>query len=184
MSRIGKKPIGIPDGVKVSINGRDVVVQGGKDSLSMTHRPEVTVRIDEDAKAIVVERSSDDRISRAMHGLTRSLINKMVEGVSKGFAKELEIIGVGWTAKVQGMKLNLNIGFADTRVVDILPGVNVDVQGQRMKVSGADKQAVGQLAAEIRRLRKPEPYNGKGIKYIDERVVRKQGKAFVGGAAP
>ena len=183
MSRIGKKLIAIPDGVKVSISGREVVVQGGKDSLSMTHRPEVTVRVDEQAKTVEVERGAEDRTSRAMHGLTRSLINNMVEGVSRGFSKELEIVGVGWTAKVQGMKLNLNIGFADTRVVDILPGVSVEVQGQRVKVSGADKQAVGQLAAQIRRLRKPEPYNGKGIKYTDERVVRKQGKAFVGGAA-
>jgi len=183
MSRIGNKLIAIPDGVKVSVRGREVVVQGGKDSLNMTHRPEVTVRIDEQAKAVVVEREAEDRTSRAMHGLTRSLINNMVEGVSKGFSKELEIVGVGWTAKVQGVKLNLNIGYADTRVVDILPGLNVEVQGQRVKVSGPDKQAVGQLAADIRCIRKPEPYNGKGIKYIDERVVRKQGKAFVGSGA-
>jgi large subunit ribosomal protein L6 len=182
MSRIGKQPVAL-DGAKVTVQGRDVTVEAGGNKLSMTHRREVTVRVDEQAGQVVIERSSDDRTSRAMHGLTRSLINNMVIGVTKGFSKELEIVGVGWNAKVQGTAVNLNVGYADTRTVAIGPNVKVEVEGQRIKVTGPDKQAVGQTAAEIRSHRPPEPYNGKGIKYSDERVVRKQGKAFVGSGA-
>ncbi len=183
MSRIGKKPVSVPDNVKVAVNGRDVVVESGKNKLTFTHRPEVAVRFDPQAKQVVVERKGDERLARALHGLTRAMIANMVAGVTKGFVKELEVIGVGWTAKVQGQVLALSVGYADTREVAIPAGVKVEVAQNRIKVSGADKQAVGQFAAEVRKQRPPEPYNGKGIKYIDERITRKQGKAFAGGGA-
>ena len=183
MSRIGNQSIAIPGGVKVSINDRDVTVESGDKRLSITHRPEVTVRVDDESNSIIVERSDDQRVSKAMHGLTRALIANMVEGVTKGFLKELDINGVGWGAQVKGMKVELNLGYADTRVVNILPGVAVEVSGTRIKVSGIDKQKVGQIAAQIRSHRPPEPYNAKGIKYVDEQIQRKVGKAFaVGGA--
>ena len=184
MSRIGKKPVVLPSGVKVSIADRTVTVEAGSNRLSMVHRPEVTVHVDDKANAVIVEADDSIRVARAMHGLTRSLINNMVEGVSKGFTKELEIVGAGWSAKMQGMTVQLNVGYADTREVAIPSGVTVEVNpATRIKISGADKQAVGQIAAQIRAQRPPEPYNGKGIKYIDEQITRKQSKAFVGGAA-
>jgi large subunit ribosomal protein L6 len=181
MSRIGKKPIPIASGAKVSVRGRDVVVEAGNSRLNYTHRPEVTVRVDDAANQVVVERSSDSRTARAMHGLTRALIANMIEGVTKGFSKELEVVGVGWTAKLQGNKVVLNVGYADAKEATVPPGVKVEIQQNKIKISGASKQLVGQLAAEIRAQRKPEPYNGKGIKYSDEVIVRKQGKAFAGG---
>jgi large subunit ribosomal protein L6 len=181
MSRIGNKSIAIPSGVKVVINGRDVSVESGDKRLAITHRPEVTVRVDGDQ--IIVERDNDSRTSRAMHGLTRSLIANMVEGVTKGYEKNLEVNGVGWTAKVQGMNLALNIGYADTRVVPIPAGITITVDGNKIKVSGIDKQKVGQMAAVIRAQRPPEPYNAKGIKYSDEQIQRKAGKAFAGSGA-
>ena len=182
MSRIGKKPVGIPSGVKVSLAGRTITVQGKGGTLSYEHRPEVTVTVDDGAKQVVIERSNDTRASRSYHGLTRSLINNMIEGVTEGFKKELEIVGAGWTAQVQGRNVSLNVGYADAKVVPIPEGVTVAVQGQRITVTGADKQAVGQCAAQMRAQRKPEPYNGRGIKYLDEHIIRKQGKAFAGGA--
>ena len=183
MSRIGKKPVTLPDNVKVAVNGREVVVEAGSQQMSITHRPEVTVRLDEQRKVVIVERQADDRISRAMHGLTRALIANMVQGVTGGFRKELEINGVGWNAQVQDGQVVLNIGFAAPRQVAIPDGVSVEVRGVRIIVTGSNKQKVGQLAAEIRAQRKPEPYNAKGIKYVDEQIVRKAGKQFVGGAA-
>lgn len=182
MSRIGKKPIGLPGNVKVAVNGRDVVVESGAHKLSYTHRPEVSVRVDDQAKCVVVKRHGDGRTAKAMHGLTRALIANMVTGVTTGFAKDLDINGVGWSANVQGQKVALTVGYADTRYVQIPPGVKVEVSGSRIKVSGADKQAVGQVAAKIRAQRPPEPYNGKGIKYADERIIRKSGKQFAAGA--
>ena len=182
MSRIGKKPVPVPAGVKVDIAGdRRVTVQGKLGTLSITHRPEVSVRVDDEAGAVVVERLNQSRPARAYHGLTRALIRNMVQGVTEGFRKQLEIIGVGWNAQVQGQNLRLNVGYADTRVVAIPDGVNVEVAGNRINVSGPDRQVVGQLAAVIRGQRPPEPYNGKGIKYSDEVIVRKQGKAFGSG---
>ncbi len=178
MSRIGKKPIPLA-GAKVSVNGDQVTVEAGSNKLSMTHRPEVTVKVEGDE--VVVERKSDSRTAKAMHGLTRSLIANMIQGVTKGYEKDLEITGVGWTAKLQGMKVNLNVGYADTRVVEVPAGIKVDIQGNKIKVSGPDKQLVGQVAAEIRQHRKPEPYNGRGIKYANEHIIRKAGKAFAGG---
>jgi large subunit ribosomal protein L6 len=181
MSRIGNKPIPLPKGVKVNVAGRQVTVESSKGRLSITHRPEVTVRVEE--ARVVVERKSNGRTDRAMHGLTRALINNMVIGVTDGFKKELEINGVGWTANVQGKQIALNVGYADTRKVAIPDGVSVDVKGSKITISGVDKQAVGQLAAVVRSQRPPEPYNAKGIKYADEQIVRKQGKQFAGGGA-
>lgn len=178
MSRIGKKPVPIEGGAAVSVTGNTVSVSKGDARLSYEHRPEVTVKVEDNQ--VIVERSDDTRNAKAMHGLTRSLIANMIEGVTKGYSKELEVVGVGWNARVQGMKVALNVGYADTREVPIPMGVKVEVEGQKIKVSGANKQLVGQCAAEIRAQRKPEPYNGKGIKYIDEVVARKQGKAFAG----
>lgn len=179
MSRIGKKPVALA-GTTVSVNGNQVTVEAGGNRLSITHRPEVTVKVEGDE--VVVERKGDSRTAKAMHGLTRSLIANMIQGVTKGFEKELEINGVGWTAQLQGNKVNLKVGYADTRVVTVPGGIKVDIQGNKIKVSGPDKQLVGQVAAEIRAHRTPEPYNGRGIKYIDEHIIRKQGKAFGSGA--
>jgi len=178
MSRIGKKPIPLA-GTKVSVNGDQVTVEAGGNKLSITHRPEVTVKVEGDE--VIVERQGDSRTAKAMHGLTRSLIANMIQGVTKGYEKNLEITGVGWTAKLQGMKVNLNVGYADTRVVEVPAGIKIDIQGNKIKVTGCDKQLVGQVAAEIRAHRKPEPYNGRGIKYADEHIIRKAGKAFAGG---
>jgi large subunit ribosomal protein L6 len=180
MSRIGKQPVALPSGVKVTVQDRTVTVQGKGGTLTFQHRPEVTVRVEDNA--VVVERANDERKNRAFHGMTRALIANMVKGVTEGFAKELEIVGAGWNAQLQGNRLNLNVGHADTKVVEVPMGVTVEVQGPRIKVSGADKQAVGQTAAVIRGKRPPEPYNGKGIKYADEQITRKQGKQFAGGA--
>ncbi len=182
MSRIGKKPIPLPAAVKVAVNNRQVSVSAGSNNLSYTHRPEVSVKVDDQAKAVVVERVEESRKAKAMHGLTRALIANMVTGVTTGFSRELDINGVGWGANVQGNKIALNVGYADTRYVAIPAGVQVEVQGARIKIKGADKQAVGQIAAKIRAQRPPEPYNAKGIKYVEERIIRKQGKAFGGGA--
>jgi len=180
MSRIGKKPVLLPDGVKVSVQDRMVTVESGSGRLSLTHRPEVAVVVE--GRTVCVQRRADDRVSRAMHGLTRALIQNMVQGLTQGFSKELEVVGVGWSARLQGDQVHLNVGYADTRVVAIPRGVKVELAGARIKVSGADRQAVGQVAAQIRAHRPPEPYNGKGIKYTNEKIIRKQGKAFVGGA--
>lgn len=183
MSRIGKKPISFPAKVKVAVHGSEVVVESGSNKLSYTHRPEVNVEVDDQARKVTVGRHGDGRTAKAMHGMTRALIANMVTGVSAGFSKDLDITGVGWGAVVQGQKVALNVGYADTRYVAIPPGVTVEVRGSRIVVKGIEKQVVGQVAALIRSHRPPEPYNGKGIKYADERVVRKQGKALAGGGA-
>ena len=183
MSRIGKKPVAVPDNVKVSITGTTVTVESGKNKLTFTHRPEVVVKFDAATKSAVITRNGESREARALHGLTRALVANMVEGVTKGFTKELEINGVGWGAKLVGKKVALTVGYADIREVEIPEGVKVDIAANRIKISGADKQAVGQIAAAIRAHRPPEPYNGKGIKYLEEVIVRKQGKAFASGGA-
>lgn len=183
MSRIGKKPVPVPDTVKVTISDREVSVANGDKRLSMTHRPEVSVRFDSDAKQIIVERQDDTGVSKAMHGLTRALINNMVLGVTEGFSKQLEIVGAGWSCEVQGRTLVLKIGYANPRELEIPMGVHVVAKGMRISISGIDKQAVGEIAAKIRAQRKPEPYKGKGIKYVGEQIVRKQGKVFATGGA-
>jgi len=146
------------------------------------HRPEVTVVVDDDAKTVVVTRQDDTKLSKAMHGLTRSLIANMIQGVTKGYTVIMEVHGVGYTAAVQGNKVKLKLGYADERIVDIPGGVTVVVKpGSAMSevtVTGIDKQLVGQTAAAMRQHRKPEPYNGKGVRYQGEQIIRKQGKAF------
>jgi large subunit ribosomal protein L6 len=181
MSRIGKQPVPLA-GATVKVSGREVSVNGKGGTLTYAHRPEVTVRVDDDAKEVVVERHGDSRTAKAMHGLTRSLVANMIEGVTKGFEQNLEVHGVGYTAQVQGNKVNLKLGFADTRVVQIPAGVTVEAKSSsnltELSIKGIDKQLVGQTASAIRQHRKPEPYNGKGVRYKGEQIIRKQGKAF------
>jgi large subunit ribosomal protein L6 len=176
MSRIGKAPITVPSGVDVSITGRKITVKGPKGTLSREIPGEIIVRQEE--STLFVERPNDDRDNRAKHGLVRSLVNNMVVGVTDGFVKELEIVGVGYRAEAQGQNLRLALGFSHPVVVDAPEGITFEIPQQtRVIVKGIDKELVGQVAANIRSIRKPEPYKGKGVRYLDERVVRKAGKA-------
>jgi large subunit ribosomal protein L6 len=176
MSRIGKAPVTIPSGVTVTVDGGDVSVKGPKGELSRTFPELVSIRLDGDA--VVVERSDDLRESRAMHGLVRSLIQNMVTGVTEGFQKDLEIVGVGYRATPKGSGLELALGFSHPVQVDAPEGISFNVpQPTRIEVHGIDKQLVGQVAANIRAWRAPEPYKGKGVRYADEHVRRKAGKA-------
>jgi large subunit ribosomal protein L6 len=181
MSRLGKKPVEIPAGVSASINGRTISISGPNGTLEYTHRPEVSVQWDESEKCINVsidESRLREKQVRAYWGLTRALLDNMVVGVTKGYQKQLEVVGVGYTAELRGQKIALKVGFANTIEMPIPQGVDVTIERQIITVKGADKQAVGQFAAQVRATRKPEPYNGKGIKYLTEVVKRKQGKAF------
>ena len=177
MSRIGKAPILLPNGVEVGILGKSIEVKGPKGSLDFEVPGSISVR--QDGDQIYVERPDDERKNRALHGLTRSLINNMVIGVSEGFSKELEIIGVGYRAQAKGQSsLELQLGFSHPISVEAPEGVSFDVpEPTRIIISGIDKQIVGQVAADIRSYRKPEPYKGKGVRYLGEHVVRKAGKA-------
>lgn len=178
MSRIGKKPVAIPDGVKVSVEGRVVSVEGPEGKLTLEHRPEVTVKLEDDGKSVVVERGSDEREARAYHGLTRSLIQNMLLGVKSGYEKRLEIVGVGYLGAISGDTLTLRVGFANEIHKKIPKTLNVTCPDQtHVVVRGCDKQQVGQFAAEVRAVRKPEPYKGKGIRYQGEQVKLKPGKA-------
>ena len=174
MSRIGKKAIAIPAGVKVAVSGNTVTVEG-KAKLSLDLPPYVAVEVADNQ--VVVKQASEARDAGAMHGLARSLINNMVIGVTAGFKKELQIVGVGYKAALQGSKLNLSLGYSHPIVYQIPEGVKVTLNENKILVEGADKQLVGQTAAEIRRFRSPEPYKGKGIRYVDERIVLKEGKS-------
>ncbi|MEQ8211754.1 MAG: 50S ribosomal protein L6 [Lacipirellulaceae bacterium] len=177
MSRIGKKPVAIADGVKVNVAGNDVNVEGKLGKLSFTHRPEIEVKVDDEAKEVVVTRKKDDREGRALHGLTRALIANMVEGVTNGYEKRLEIHGVGYLAAIQGDTLQLRVGFANEIHKKIPKELDVSCPDQtHVVVKGTDKQKVGQFAAEVRAVRKPEPYKGKGVRYEGEQVRRKAGK--------
>ena len=177
MSRIGKAPIIVPSGVEVQIQGRQVAVKGPKGELDIEVPVDITVR--QDGDEILVERSDDERRNRALHGLTRSLVNNMVLGVSEGFSKELQIVGVGYRAAAKGSNaLELQLGFSHPVNVEAPAGISFDVpEPTRIIVSGIDKQVVGQVAADIRSYRKPEPYKGKGVRYLGEYVARKAGKA-------
>jgi len=177
MSRIGKKPIAIPSGVEVSLDGKHVTVKGPKGTLQHDVPEDITVSRDGDT--LVVTRPDDEREHRALHGLTRSLVANMVTGVSDGFTRELEIVGVGYRAAAAGpRKIDLQLGFSHPVSVDAPDGVEFEVPAPtRIIVKGFDKQLVGQVAADIRKIRKPEPYKGKGIRYADERVLRKAGKS-------
>jgi large subunit ribosomal protein L6 len=177
MSRIGKKAIPVPGGVKVNVAGRAVTVEGKLGKLQYTHRPEIAVNVEDDGKNIVCTRQSDERTVRAYHGLTRALINNMVVGVSEGYEKKLEIQGVGYLAAVAGNTLQLRVGFANEVHKKIPKELSVTCPDQtHIVIKGTDKQLVGEFAAEVRAVRKPEPYKGKGIRYEGEQVRRKAGK--------
>ncbi|MBR2315898.1 MAG: 50S ribosomal protein L6 [Clostridia bacterium] len=180
MSRIGKMPIAIPAGVEVTLNGSDITVKGPKGTLSRTVHSNMAVNME--GNVITVTRPNDEKENRALHGLTRSLIANMVEGVSNGYKKELEINGIGYRAEKQGKDLVLTIGYSHKVVMTEIDGITIEVPSpNKVIVSGPDKQKVGQFAANIREKRPPEPYKGKGIRYVDEYVRRKEGKAGKGG---
>jgi large subunit ribosomal protein L6 len=179
MSRIGQKPIDVPAGVKVTLADCRVTIEGKLGKLEWEYRPEITVAHDEAAKQIVCRRKDDERQSRALHGLTRALIRNMVVGVTEGYERRLELIGVGYIATVQKGHLELRVGLANELRKPIPEGLTVACPDQQhVVIRGIDKQLVGQFAAETRALRKPEPYKGKGIRYYGEPVRRKQGKAM------
>jgi large subunit ribosomal protein L6 len=177
MSRIGRLPITLPSGVDVTLLGQDVTVKGPKGTLQFTAADRVEVIRDDDG-AIVVNRRDDGRDARALHGLTRTLVANMVTGVTEGYEKKLEIVGVGYRVQPKGKDLEFSVGYSHTVVVTPPEGISFAVDGPtKFSVQGIDKQQVGQVAANIRKIRKPEPYKGKGIRYADERVRRKVGKA-------
>jgi large subunit ribosomal protein L6 len=197
MSRIGKKPVAVPDGVKVAISGKKATVNGPKGSLSFNLPGPISAAFDEGAKAVVVSRQGDDRPARALHGMTRAMIANMVRGVSVGFEKRLEVYGTGYGCTMTGRQLHLNCGFMGRGsknkaqfILDIPQGLEVVVEvaaargdndPAKLAIRGCDRQLVGQFAANIRRIRPPEPYKGKGIRYHDEVVRRKAGKALASG---
>lgn len=176
MSRIGKKPISLPVGVKVTVDGNTVTVQGSKGTLEQILPEGIT--ISQEDNQVLVERANDNKQQRAFHGLTRALIANMVEGVTNGFEKKLELVGVGYRAQMQGKKLVISIGFSHPVEIDASEGIEFEVPAPtRITIKGIDKQLVGNTAAHIRAIRKPEPYKGKGIKYENEYIRRKAGKA-------
>ncbi|GAA3534767.1 50S ribosomal protein L6 [Aeromicrobium flavum] len=178
MSRIGKLPVAIPSGVEVNIDGQTVTVKGPKGQLAHTVAEPITVRKDDDG-ALAVERPNDERRSKALHGLSRTLVNNMVIGVTEGYEKKLEIVGVGYRVLPKGpSEIELNLGFSHPVPFTAPEGITFTVEGPtKLTVSGIDKQAVGEVAANIRKIRKPEPYKGKGVRYAGERILRKAGKA-------
>jgi large subunit ribosomal protein L6 len=179
MSRIGKKPVPVPEGVKVQVADHTITVEGKLGKLEWEFRPEVSVAYDDGAKSITVSRQNDERQSRALHGLTRALIVNMLVGVTQGYERRLEIQGVGYLAAVQGKILQLRVGLANELQVPIPEGIKVSVPDQQhVVIQGIEKQKVGHFAASVRALRKPEPYKGKGIRFLGEQVRRKQGKAM------
>ena len=175
MSRIGKLPIAIPSGVTITVDPDNITVAGSKGTLSQFTMPGVTVK--QADNEVVVTRVNDEPQNRAKHGLMRSLVNNMVVGVSQGFSKQLEINGVGFRVALQGTDLKFNLGFSHDVIYKLPQGITATVEQNKITISGIDKQQVGQVAAEIRALKKPEPYKGKGIKYADERIIRKSGKS-------
>jgi large subunit ribosomal protein L6 len=178
MSRIGKKPVPITAGAKVSLNGRNIDVEGPKGKLSFEHRPEVSVTVDGDTNEVVVSRQNDEKAARAFHGLTRAIVANMIQGVTQGYEEKLEIIGVGYLANIQGDTLQLRVGYANELHLKIPAELTVSCPDQtHVVVQGCDKQKVGQFAAEVRSQRKPEPYKGKGIRYQGEYVKIKPGKS-------
>ena len=182
MSRIGKQPVAIPAGVRCKVADGKVWVEGPKGKLELSYHPAMKVVWDDAAKQLKVARPDDERLNRALHGLTRSLIANMVEGVSKGFEKRLKIEGIGYQARMDKKAVVLTVGYANAITMTPPDGVTVELTDPTsIIVRGADKQKVGQFAAEIRASRKPEPYKGKGIRYEDEQVRRKEGKSFTSG---
>lgn len=179
MSRIGRQPIDIPNGIEVKIDGINVKVKGPKGSLESNFHEDMKISLKDNQ--VVVERPSDDKKHRSLHGLTRTLISNMIKGVTTGYSKELEINGVGYRAAKQGNNLVMNIGYSHQVIVPEVDGIKIEVPSpNKIVISGPDKQKVGQFAAEVREKRPPEPYKGKGIKYVDEIIIRKEGKAAKG----
>lgn len=179
MSRIGRKPIAIPAGVTVTVNGSEVTVKGAKGELKETFNADMSIAVE--GSEVIVTRPDDNQQHRSLHGLTRTLIANMIEGVSKGFSKELEVNGVGYRAQKQGSNLVMNLGYSHQVIVAEEKGITIEVPApNKIIISGADKQQVGQFAADVRKKRPPEPYKGKGIKYADEHIRRKEGKAAKG----
>lgn len=197
MSRIGNKPVALPDGVQVTVVNGDLTVKGPKGELSWRPPQSTTVTIDRQAGVVRVERASDNRQHKALHGLTRALIANMVTGVSRGYERGLEIYGTGYNCKLEGRNLLLNLGYTGrsmgrsaqfsipipdgVEVQILVPAARGETEPAKLTVRGIDKWKVGQFAADIRRLRKPEPYQGKGVRYAGEQIKRKAGKAFAGG---
>jgi len=180
MSRIGNNPVNIPQGVEVSVNNGVVTAKGKLGELSRNISDGITVNVEDNA--VVCERASDSKDHKAQHGLMRALVNNMIEGVSKGWTKELELVGVGYRASNQGQKLDLALGFSHNIVIELAPEVKVETVTEKgknpiIKLTSFDKQLVGQVAAKIRGFRKPEPYKGKGIKFVGEELRRKAGKS-------
>ena len=182
MSRIGKQPVSVPGGVKAFLRGQTLKVEGPVGKVEQEFHSDMVIEIADSEGRILVKRPSDGKKHKALHGLTRTLINNMVEGVTKGFEKKLEINGVGYNAKLQGRELVLAIGFCHPVMMKIPQGVELEIpQATSIVIKGCDKQQVGQFAANIRRVRPPEPYKGKGIRYSDEVIRRKAGKKFGSG---
>ena len=175
MSRIGRKPIDVPSGVEVKIDGSHIAVKGPKGTLEREIHQDMTVSME--GNQILVTRPSDDKEHRALHGLTRALIHNMVVGVTEGFKKELEVNGVGYRVAKQGKDLVMTLGYSHQVVMSEIPGITIEVPApNKIVISGPDKQQVGQFAANVREKRPPEPYKGKGIKYVEERILLKEGK--------
>ncbi len=182
MSRIGKQPVAIPAGVKVQLDAGKIRVEGPKGKLVFAWHP--AMNVESDGKVVKVSRPNNERLNRALHGLTRSLINNMVEGVTKGYEKRLKVEGIGYQAKIDKKAVVLMVGYSNPIVKTPPEGVTVECPDvNTIVIKGADKQAVGQFAAEVRAVRKPEPYKGKGIMYEGEKIRRKEGKSFASGAA-
>lgn len=175
MSRIGKLPIAIPSGVTITVDESEITVAGSKGTLKQFTMPGITV--EQQDNEVLVSRIDDQPMHRAKHGLMRALLNNMVQGVTQGFSKKLEINGVGYRVALQGNSLKMNLGFSHEVIFDLPEGISAEVQQNTITITGIDKQQVGQVAAEIRALKKPEPYKGKGIKYEGERIIRKSGKS-------
>jgi large subunit ribosomal protein L6 len=176
MSRIGRMPIDVPSGVTVTIDGSDVLVKGPKGELSLTVAEPIQVALEENQ--VVVTRPNDERLAKSLHGLTRTLISNNIIGVTEGYEKKLEVVGTGYRVAAKGQSLELSLGFSHSVTVDPPEGISFAVEGNdKITVSGIDKQAVGEVAANIRKIRKPEPYKGKGVRYAGEVVRRKAGKA-------
>lgn len=179
MSRIGRKPIAVPAGVDVKIDGTTVTVKGPKGTLTKSFHKDMIIKLE--GNELIVERPSEDKLHKSLHGLTRTLVSNMVEGVTTGFSKSLDIEGVGYRAQKQGKNLVMNLGFSHQVIVPEIDGITIDVPAAtKIIVNGIDKQVVGQIAAEIREKRPPEPYKGKGIRYTGEHIIRKEGKAGKG----
>ncbi len=175
MSRIGRLPITVPAGVEVKLDGSTLTVKGKNGTLTQTFHPDMIIKAD--AGVITVERPSEEKAHKALHGLTRTLIANMVEGVTEGYKKELEIVGVGYRVSMAGTKLVLELGYSHKIEMEQPAGIKFEVAENKITVSGADKQQVGQVAAEVRSKRPPEPFHGKGVRYVDEHIRRKSGKA-------